>query len=254
MQMASAVVRVAVLAGLILFVGAPSRAVPSLTLEVLQNNVSIGTFNETQLGCSDTGPGTAHCEIGYTVVGDLQFGESTNPEAPGLSLELFEDPEIETSFGIKNLNNATQQFTLIFTLGVTPIPGSTLTGGSTAFDFGDNNGDGVTLSAPAGSSMYTALIDSAAYDTLFDFPASGTDPSAFGGGTMGSDSFGNPIPSQAGPAVLGTIGIKYDFNLTGQDDATSSTGKFVVKPVPEPTTAILIGLGLTGLAVASRRR
>jgi hypothetical protein len=252
MQIASAAVtRVALLAGLIVFAAAPSRAVT--TLDIYENNLLTGSLNDATLNCAPSGPGTTHCEIGHTIVGNLEFGEPTNPSAPGLSIELDEDPEIVTSFGVKNLSGATLQFTLVFTTSAIPIPGGTLTGGSTEFDFGDNTGDGVTLSAPPGGAIYSALIDNVVHDTLFA-GASGSDPTPFGGGTLGTDSFGNPIPSQAGPALVSNFGITYDFLLTGGDDATSSTGRFVVKPVPEPVTAALIALGLVGLAAAGRRR
>lgn len=246
MKLISGLPHFALLAGSIVLAGAPARAVPTASVDIYQNNVLIDSLTHAELGCGAPSGSVTSCQIFDHTVGDLRID---------IGLTLDEDPELATSLGIDNLSGGTEHFTLVITMsGLSAIPGATLTGGSNAWDFGDNNGDGVTLSTVAGSSLYTALIDGVAHDTLFDHPTVGSDGSAFGGGTIGPADFGSPIPSQLGPALTSSIGITYDFTLTGGDDASTTTGRFVVKPVPEPATAALIALGLFGLAAAGRRR
>jgi len=128
-------------------------------------------------------------------------------------------------------------------------------GGATDNDGVDDGfGNYATLSTLPGSALYTAMIDGGLYVPLFPHstvlnvlnPYDSADLPTAG-------AFGTPIPSLAGPAVTTSIGIQYDFNLTAQDSA-SFTGVFVVQPVPEPSTALLLGLGLIAIAKVGRRR
>jgi hypothetical protein len=50
-----------------------------------------------------------------------------------------------------------------------------------------------------------------------------------------------------------TIGLTIRFDLTAGDSA-SFTSNFDVQPVPEPGTALLLGLGLAGFAALRERR
>jgi hypothetical protein len=246
-----AATRVALLIGLVAFAAAPSRAIP-FTLEVIQTDPdtqasSSYSFDETALGCSDTGANSASCSISGLAAGDASISL--------FDLQIDNDPIISGVVAVDNTSAVTQLYTFIFTLPVAPIGPSSLTAGDVAGGVTDNSGDGVaTLSSVAGSAIYTALIDGAPYQTLFPHLTS-TPP--VGGPYESSNlpsgaEFGTPpFPSQPGPAVATKIGLQYDFSLTGGDSA-SFTGKFMV--IPEPVTAALIGLGLVGLAAAGRRR
>jgi hypothetical protein len=115
----------------------------------------------------------------------------------------------------------------------------------------DNTGDGATVSAATGSALYTALIDGASVQALYAAPQSFSS-GAFLSGNIPNTAFGTPIPSQAGPPVASSIGIRLDFLLTPGDSA-SFTSNFVVV-VPEPGTALLFGAGLVGLGLLGSRR
>ena len=165
------------------------------------------------------------------------------------------DPSVSNSFDVTNLLPGTQSFTITVSTVIGPVGAPTVTGGSAQGGVTDTNNDGATLSTSGvGMSFYTSLIDGADYVGLYADPSSVTVGIGLSGNLSPLEDFGTPIPSLPGPAVVNTIGVRFQFDVTGLDRATGS-GVFVIEPVPEPTTGILLGAGLLlSLAYGSRRQ
>ncbi|HVN40888.1 MAG TPA: PEP-CTERM sorting domain-containing protein [Myxococcota bacterium] len=249
---ASFCARSLLLAGLVLLINARANAV-SFTLDVYDNGALIGSSDATRLGCVDNSDGvSAHCTVGPE---GIDYGPSYAPvTVKDLSMDIDSDPLVTGTMTVVNGQTTTQLYTFIFTLPVSSMPGSTLTGGSARGTITDTGSDGATISAGPSGAIYTPLIDGAPYappgvtQLLF-----GPYSDASGGGptNIPSSSFGAPIPSYVGPSVASSIGIQLEFYLTGLDQTTITSNHVVV--VPEPQTAALLGVGLAVLAIRHRR-
>jgi len=239
--------RLAALAGIALLVTTPAQAV-QLSLQIFADGVLIGDVDETHLGCVDNPDGvTAVCQVT-----DLAYGgEYPLLNIDSLDLELDTDPVVTGTTVVTNLFSVTQQFTLLFTLPVSPVTPSSLTGGSYRGTVTDNDGNGATVATVPGSALYTSMIDGLNWQSLYPHPAS-TSAGSFLSASIPSVNFGSPIPSLPGPQVLTSIGIKLDFTLTAFDRA-SFTSNFVANPIPEPHSLALVGVGLAALALRRRR-
>ena len=230
----------------------PAAAVP-FSLQVYENGSLAGSYGTSTswLSCSESGT-TTDCSsaVGHAAgTSDLMLDSWTMHFDDA-------DPVVSGIVAVTNSSSTDQHYTLFFTLPVAPMSPSTLTSGSIQGGITDNDGNGATLSAPAGGSLYAAILDGVTtppFQTLYDDPTS-ISALAYDSASLGTAHFGYPSPpSLPGPAVASSIGIRLDFVLSGNDSA-SFTSNFVVEPVPEPTTGLLMGLGLVGLVVAQRRK
>lgn len=195
--------------------------------------------------------------------GNSTFGYNGSVSSPfdgtgfslGWSLLVNPDPFIVGNLVVTNTSNSTQTFFLDVSLPINVALASSLVGGSITGTVTDLNGDGATVSAiGANDAIYRAFTDVAPDFTSGNLAGSllvgaSASSGSFQSQTIGPDTFGGPIPSQAFGAVNTNIAIRLQFTLTAGDSA-SFTSLFVV--VPAPGALAIAGLGL--LAGRGRRR
>jgi hypothetical protein len=165
------------------------------------------------------------------------------------------DPVVTNNIVITNLNPNPQAFDVQLNLDV-PITTATLTGGSVDIDIqdqdgqDDGNGNYAWLNSVGSTPIYMSQINGSDYiGMLGNTSLSAT--SIFGTANV-SDAFGDvpAIPSLPGPANVTSIGIQLNFTASTFDGVTINSN-FVVEPIPEPASLMLLAGGALWMA---RRR
>lgn len=236
-----------------------SAPASALTLSDLSLTVTSGTGQVTlgDLAGSSYDPNDPNWTVELANNTGATYAPGPNWELNSWDVKANADPAVAAILGVVNLGLTPRTFTITFTANVGPQGPSTLTSGRVTDALGSITLLSGTLSSISGTPVYSALIDGSPVHTLLNDPFSATN-SAF------NDQFGGPgavllglvpAPTVPGPAVSNTIGIRLTFALS-PGAAVGIGAAFVVEPVPEPTTVLLLAFGLGGLAVAgsSRRR
>jgi hypothetical protein len=225
---------------------AAAAPVSPVNLAIRVGDYYAGQLDETQLGCSPGSGETFNClsTTGYSV-SDLRIDS--------WSMTFDADPVISGIVAVTNVGVTTQQFTLTFTLPTSVGPlttmGGSIQGGVTDITINSSN---ALLETVLGSSFYTALIDTVSVQTLHNHYSFAMAPYDGGSAPVAVADFGLPGFTQPGPIVNSSIGIRLDFTLSPGDSA-SFTSSFIVLPVPEPGTGLLLACGLGVLALRRRR-
>ena len=145
-----------------------------------------------------------------------------------------------------NLSGSTVVFDLVLAMPIA-FTGPGLYGGSVSASL-TTQGSGSFLDA-GGAPVWTATTGGQTIATMLNGPISVSRATA-GSSSVGSDSFGQPIPGMPGPEFASDLSVRLRFTLTA--GASASFTSVVVGQVPAPGAAIL--LGLAGLATPGRRR
>jgi hypothetical protein len=162
-------------------------------------------------------------------------------------LQFNPDPFVLNNILVTNTTTSTQIFSVFVGLP-TSFGAPNFISGNVRTSVIDGGLDGGTIATAAPTPIYQAQIDSTTVATLQNHPFSVV--ALAGGSNTASASFG---PSVNFTPVNSDIGIQLRFSLTPGDTA-SILSRFDVVAVPEPTSLILFGGALAGIAGYRRRR
>jgi MYXO-CTERM domain-containing protein len=159
-------------------------------------------------------------------------------------IEFDPDPYITANLVVTNNSNSVQTFSLLMTLPVSVTYENAIGTGSIVGTVTDQTFDDATVWAPDGGSLYTALVDGNAVQTLLDDPFSASAGGAMLSSDVGPGDFGVGNPVDLGVPLNSTIGIFIEFELS-PGDAASFSSVFEVIPTPA-ALPMLLGVGLLG--------
>lgn len=161
----------------------------------------------------------------------------------------FQTSFVSGNFVLINAGSTARDFSITLTLPVM-VSGAknTLYGGSVAGSM-IADADGGTFSTLGTTPVWAASTNGASIANLLNAPVSVT-ASPFQAASIGSASFGEPIPSASGPNLSTNLAITFTFRLGAGDSAAFTS--VLVAQVPAPGAVAL--LGVAGLVARRRRR
>ena len=209
------------------------------------------TLNINGSGSTLNGTSTAAANI-YNYSGSLSdagglwsFGWDFNAS----NMADFQTSFVSGNFVLINTGDTARDFSISLTLPVL-VSGAknTLYGGSVAGSIiGD--ADGGSFSTIGSAPVWAATTNGVSIANLLVAPVSVT-ANPFQAASVGSASFGEPIPSSWGPNLSTNLAITFTFRLGAGDSAAFTS--VLVAQVPAPGAVAL--LGVAGLLARRRRR
>lgn len=239
-----------------------TSAMPSITLDVEGDSIGAQTLNPYGVSTPEDEDGVRQWELSQTtyLFDDLldplgltdPLGEAT-AGITGWSAQLKEDPFVTNNINVTNTSGSNQVFIATVLLPIPAFDYDRVINSSVGITVTDSNGDGsLLLDEDGGTPIYQGTVDGS---SLLDLtpgavPLTLADCSPSVAGCSADDADGTPLLMV--PAGTATeIGIILRFELSPGDSA-GITSRFEI--VPEPGTALLLGLGLASLSVGRRRR
>ncbi len=229
---------------------AQALAAPVVTVEISSDAAGYA-------GYSNTAEGTANPDGTFGLAGVVDGAVYGTPFNCDWSIVVNPDPQITSTFTLTNITAVTQNFVMTVTLPIGALGPGTVQGGyfgdvvnGTQYTDTSGNSD-VTLATVGANPFYSALVNGILSQGLGSFTLNANG----GPGVFGNESqqtWGDPIPSAVFGPASGNIQIRWRFSLTAGDQV-STKGFFQVEQAPEPTTVVLMGLGLAAVAGLRRR-
>lgn len=204
-------------------------------VETLANIAGLYTFTPNSTGGS------------YVLNGPITL---TSFKINSWSSSYSNDPFVTNNLNVTNTTGSTQTFMVNVTSPVVPQAAPTQLSGSIGLTLTNGSSpSGATLGSSSPNAVYTALIDGASVQTLFNNPFTLSCAAAFCSNSNNT-SFGIPTPISGGAANT-SIGITIQFTLSPGASAGVTS---VFNVVPEPATVALVGVGILALVSLGRRQ